>query len=347
MTGRTAASVTFICDFPPGFTGANHHGSGVGGTEAMVVVLAEALAANGIAVRVLTRVLDATETAGVRYEPVDPARAPRADAVVLVKRWSDAAAQAAGTRVFVATDVHVPDPRELARSLEWAHVSAALSPFMRSRLTAVVAAPGMQILTPPLTLSDYASVPEDREPLLLYCSMPDRGLYYLKDIFPAIRRQVPGATLAITSDFTLWGKAPAKDAFMRFFKGERGVTYLGHVDRAVLIAEQRRARVMAYPCTFEEGFCIAAAECMAAGAVPVTTGDFALTTTVGDAGVLVRGRPRSWFYRRAFVKAAVRLLREDAYWQERSRACRQHAATWGAAATADRLLTLARGANRE
>ena len=26
---------------------------------------------------------------------------------------------------------------------------------------------------------------------MLYCSVPDRGLYYLKDLFPAIRKRVP------------------------------------------------------------------------------------------------------------------------------------------------------------
>ena len=100
---------------------------------------------------------------------------------------------------------------------------------------------------------------------------------------------------------------------MRFFDAQPGIRYLGHVDRATLLVEQQRARVMAYPCTFEEGFCIAAAECMAAGAVPVTTNNYALRTTVGDSGSLVSGRPRSWFYRRAFVKAAVRLLTDDQY----------------------------------
>ena len=37
-----------------------------------------------------------------------------------------------------------------------------------------------------------------------------------------------------------------------------------------LVRWQRQAKVMAYPCTFPEGFCVSAAECMAAGAVPVT-----------------------------------------------------------------------------
>lgn len=345
MSGRLPGSVAFICDFPPGFTGASHHGEGVGGTEAMVVVLAEALAAKQLDVRIATRIVERCSIRDVRYEPVDPDCPPRADVVVLVKRWSAAAVRAAGRRVFIATDVHVPDPQELARSIGWAEVSAALSPFMRTRLTGAVAAPAMQILPPPLTLSDYGSTAEDRGRSLIYCSMPDRGLYYLKEVFPAIRRRVPDATLTITSDFSLWGQAPARDAFLRFFEGQPGISYRGHVNRAALVAEQRRARVMAYPCTFEEGFCIAAAECMAAGAVPVTTRDFALTTTVGDAGILVTGRPRSWFYRRRFVDAVVRLLRDDGHWRERSTACRQHAAMWDAAAVADRFLTLAAGAH--
>jgi glycosyltransferase involved in cell wall biosynthesis len=98
--------------------------------------------------------------------------------------------------------------------------------------------------------------------------------------------------------------------------------------------------VLAYPCTFPEGFCIAAAECMAAGAVPVTTNAFALTTTVGNAGVLVNGRPRSWFYRRRFVNAAVALLTNDGQWLERSRACRTHAQIYGSQAVAEQFLEL-------
>jgi glycosyltransferase involved in cell wall biosynthesis len=340
MTDAPPSSMLFICDFPPGFTGATHHGQGVGGTEALVVVLAETLAARGIDVTVAARVPGASRLHGVSYIPVSSARPREAGVTVLVKRWSEAAAGAGSRRFFLATDVHVPDPAELARNITWSNVSAALSPFMRSSLIAVVAAPMMHVLPPPLALSDYPNPSDKRGPALVYCSVPDRGLYYLKDLFPAIRRRVPEATLAITSDFTLWGEASAKEAFMRFFEGQPGVEYLGHVDRATLLAEQRRARVLAYPCTFEEGFCIAAAECMAAGAVPVTTNAFALTTTVGDAGVLINGRPRSWFYRRRFVKAAVRLLTDDVYWRERSMACRHHARSWDAPSVADQFLAL-------
>lgn len=347
MTGDTPASVLFICDFPPGFSGAKHHAEGVGGTEALVVVLAETLAAREIAVTVATRTPAESRERAVWYVPIEAARPREAGVTVLVKRWSDSAAAAGPIRVFLATDVHVPDPAELARSLSWSTVSAALSPFMRDRLTAVVAAPRMEVLPPPVALGDYPKPDERRSPVLLYCSVPDRGLYYLKDIFPAIRRRVAGATLVITSDFTLWGRTGARDAFMRFFEGQPGVEYLGHVARSRLVAEQRRARILAYPCTFEEGFCIAAAECMAAGAVPVTTNAFALTTTVGGSGVLIDGRPRSWFYRRRFVNAATRLLTDDEYWRDRSTACRSQARSWDASVVAGQFLALVAGAGKD
>ncbi|MFL6280585.1 MAG: glycosyltransferase [Vicinamibacterales bacterium] len=337
MSQDRPRSILFICDFDPGFSGTKHHTIGVGGTEAMVVVLSEALAARDIGVTVATRI-GTPEQGGVRYQPIGAVQPRRADITVLVKQWSDAAVDAGPGRVFLATDVHVPDARMIERCLGWCTKSFALSPFMRARLQAVVPVHRMGILPPPLSLDDYAALAEDRGPVMLYCSVPDRGLYYLKDLFPAIRRRVGDATLVITSDFTLWGRAPARAAFGRFFEREPGVEYLGHVDRPRLLVQQRRARVLAYPCIFEEGFCIAAAECMAAGAVPVTTDAFALTTTVGDAGVLIAGRPRSWLYRRRFVKAVTALLSDNERWRERSRACRARAQGYGAATVADAFL---------
>lgn len=337
MTQDLPSTILFICDFDPGFSGTKHHTVGVGGTEAMVVVLAEALAARGMHVTVATRINHESRDS-VRYQPIGDARPREADVTVLVKRWSDAAAGAGAVRVFVATDVHVPDPEMIGRCIGWCTRSFALSPYMRAKIGAVVPAPRMGILPPPVALDDYAGVNDEREPVLLYCSVPDRGLYYLKDLFPAIRRRVEDARLVITSDFTLWGRAPAKDAFMRFFERQPGVEYLGHVDRRTLVAEQRRARVLAYPCVFEEGFCIAAAECMAAGAVPVTTNAFALMTTVDDAGVLINGRPRSWFYRRRFISVVTALLVDNQQWRERSAACRERAQAYGAAAVADEFL---------
>lgn len=346
MTSHRPASVLFICDFGPGFTGAKHHDAGVGGTEALVVVLAETLSGLGIRVSVATHIDAERCDRGVRYQAVAAARPGEAAVTVLVKQWSHAAADAGPIRIFLATDVHVPDRDGLARCIRWSTGSLALSPFMRDSLGEAIGVGGMGVLSPPIALDDYAAASDRRDRVLLYCSVPDRGLYYLKDLFPAIRRRVPDATLVITSDFSLWGRDSAKDAFMRFFENQQGVVYLGHVSRSRLVAEQLHARVLAYPCNFPEGFCIAAAECMAAGTVPVTTNAFALTTTVGDAGVLVNGRPRSWFYRRRFVQQAAALLTDDRRWLERSRACRTHARSYGSQLVAEQFLEVVAPAGR-
>lgn len=346
MTDERPSSILFLCDFAPGFSGARHHDTGVGGTEALVVVLAETLAALGITVIVATPIEQERCDRGVRYQPVTASRPREAAVTVLVKQWSGVATDAGARRVFLATDVHVPDPESLTRCIQWSSRSLALSPFMRDSLANEVSTPGMGVLPPPIALEDYAGTAETRDRVLLYCSVPDRGLFYLKDLFPAIRRRVPDATLVITSDFSLWGRAAARDAFAGFFQKQPGIEYLGHVDRPRLVAEQRRARILAYPCIFPEGFCIAAAECMAAGAVPVTTNAFALTTTVGDAGALVDGRPRSWFYRRRFVKAAIALLDDDRYWLERSRQCRTRAQSYGSQAVAAQFLGLVASAEK-
>lgn len=303
--------VLFVCELGPPFTGRDFRAEGVGGTESCAVLLAEAWAARGATVVVANRVPAAVEDGGVRYVPLDAIGDERFDVTVLWKRWSDAAEGRGGRKVFVWTDAHVSPDARLDRCREWADVACTLSDFTRARLAEATGDGRLAVIGAPVQVADYPAVAIKTEPWLLYCSVPDRGLYYLKDLFPRIRRQVPAARLAITSDFTLWGAAPAKAAFMRFFEATDGIDYVGHVSRSELLTWQQRARVMAYPCRFEEGFCLSAAECMAAGAVPVTTARYALVETVGAGGVLIKGHPRSWLYRRRFVRACIDLLTDE------------------------------------
>jgi hypothetical protein len=311
MSSSPGPRVLFVCELGPPFTGRDFRTTGVGGTESCVVLLAEAWAARGATVVVANRVAAPAGDSGVRYVPLNAIGTQTFDVIVLWKRWSDAADRRTGRKVFFWTDAHVTAAARLERCREWADVSCTLSDFTRARLADATGEGRLSVVGAPVQVTDYPAVAAKPEPWLLYCSVPDRGLYYLKDLFPRIRRQVPGARLAITSDFTLWGAEPAKAAFLRFFEGSAGVEYVGHVSRAELVAWQQRARVMAYPCRFEEGFCLSAAECMAAGAVPVTTARYAMVQTVGDGGVLIKGHPRSWLYRRRFVRACVDLLTDD------------------------------------
>lgn len=343
-------TVSIVCGVDRAFTGADFHGPGVGGTEAAVVVFAEELARRGIG----TTVFSATEVPvghrDVTYAPLSAARDHTTDLMIAVKRWGEpATGVSAPVKLFWSTDVHVPDTSAFADAVRRGDGVLLMSDYQRRVLATTV--PELRVRPTalvglPIAVEDYAAPVADRENLLIYCSVPDRGLVYLARWLPAIFRAVPTARLVVTSDYSLWGQTPARDAYTRSLNNNPRVTYAGHVTRAQLVAWQRQAKVMAYPCQFPEGFCLSAAECMAAGAVPVTTDDFALRSTVNDGGILIRGNPATrWtrpLYRRRFVRAVVELLRDDAAWRRRSAATRARAiAEFSPAAVADRVLAFA------
>lgn len=144
---------------------------------------------------------------------------------------------------------------------------------------------------------------------LIYCSVPRRGLKNLLTFFPEIKKRVPHATLVITSDYRLWGQESGmNEEFIHAFENIPGVTFLGKIPRAELVAHQKSSEVLAYPCDYEECFCISALECIAAGAVPVTSSIGALPTTVGDAGIVLSNTPGYPEYDIKFVESVVSLL---------------------------------------
>jgi len=114
----------------------------------------------------------------------------------------------------------------------------------------------------------------------IFCSVPQRGLTIVRQIWPTIKEARPDASLVITSDYTLWGSPVAGDQEFRLdFVRAPGVEYLGNIPRARLVEEQLKAEVHLYPCSYDELFCISAAECQVAGAYPITSDMGALPTT--------------------------------------------------------------------
>jgi len=114
----------------------------------------------------------------------------------------------------------------------------------------------------------------------IYCSVPDRGLNQLANIWPSVKGKYPQATLIITSDYTLWGaKEPFNIPFKLRFAGMSGVSFVGNVNRNDLVRYQLESEIQLYPCIYDENFCIANAECQVAGAFTITTNQGALETT--------------------------------------------------------------------
>jgi hypothetical protein len=91
---------------------------------------------------------------------------------------------------------------------------------------------------------------------------------------------VPEASLVITSDYRLWGAGyRGNEKYLQYAMGMPGVTFLGAVPRPRLVEEQLKAEVLPYPCSYNELFCYAVAECEVAGALPITPRIAALETT--------------------------------------------------------------------
>ena len=131
----------------------------------------------------------------------------------------------------------------------------------------------------------------------IYSSFPNRGLLPLLQMWPAIKRAVPDATLNVYSDVNgKWVNEVAKeqmDEIRRILSGSGmdGVTVHGWVSKDELAAAWGRADFWLYPCIFKETFCLTALEAAASKTFAIAAPLAALNETVGDRGILVPGEP--------------------------------------------------------
>lgn len=145
----------------------------------------------------------------------------------------------------------------------------------------------------------------------IFTSIPDRGLMPLNAAWPLILREVPDASLVITSDWRLWSSdmddSPVRP-YRLAFSHQPNVNYLGAVNRTRLIQEQLAAQLHIYPSIYDELFCIAVAESQVAGALPVTSNYGALGST--NMGMVIHGNPTDPRWIEVFVQQVVSLLKD-------------------------------------
>ena len=156
----------------------------------------------------------------------------------------------------------------------------------------------------------------------IYASCPARGLLQVLEMWPAIRRAVPTATLDVYNGFTevyeamaRWypGLLAIKAAVIRLLD-QKGVTFLGMVGQDRLADGFARAGVWVYPTESPETSCITAMKALAMGCLPVTSGYAALAETLGgrDLGPvhqtkrITDSRWRLWMFRRRVIDAMKR-----------------------------------------
>lgn len=159
----------------------------------------------------------------------------------------------------------------------------------------------------PVRLDDYENEVEKIPHRCIYTSIPDRGVMQLHAAWPLIVKEVPDASLVITSDWRLWNSELDESVvhpYQLAYARHPNVSYVGAVKRMQLIEYQQQADVLLYPATYDELYCITVAEAQVAGALPITSTYGAIETT-NEFGIQVRGAPTDPRFIDAFYQTAV------------------------------------------
>jgi len=156
---------------------------------------------------------------------------------------------------------------------------------------------------------------------LIFTSVPDRGLPILFKVWHEIKSSIPSASLVITSDYLLWNAPnPKQHSACEYVGGVcQMCSLLASVPRDQYLNELMKAQILAYPCTYDELFCISVTEAQAAGAYPITSTYGALPYT--SKGTLVTGTPDTLDFQRAFISANnhITFTRSDVTGRAKSR----------------------------
>lgn len=295
---------------PIGVTPPDIYGRGVGGAELAMMSLMRVFAERGHEVEVYNDPRPAGEHQGVQYKTRKSFNDthPR-DAVIVFRSPNPLVThRCAATTIWWSCDQYtIGDYAVLGRSVD--HI-VCISDFHKHYHMQRYGLPKEKINVIDLGVAhwDYDVHHVEKIPgRMIYCSVPDRGLTSLLAAWPQIKAEAPQASLVITADYTLWGTTANNARHRLAWAGQEDVRFAGKVSRQELTKLQLEAEIHAYPCIYDELFCISCAETQFAGALPVTSTWGALETT-NEFGVKVPGNPSSPDFVRTFAKRCAGLV---------------------------------------
>lgn len=172
------------------------------------------------------------------------------------------------------------------------------------------------------TLYDPAA---KRSKTIVYASSPDRGLHWVLELFPKLKKRVPDVDCHVYYDYrpglaevyAQRGEAELSkrfryiDAVVPKFEG-RGVIHHKSVSRETMAKVLSRSRLLAYPCDpvrYTEGFSCTTLEAAASGCLPVICGADALGEIYGDFVPMVPAPYAS--HREEYLDLLVEFLSDD------------------------------------
>lgn len=318
--------IVFVCPGNYKFSDISYEGKGVGGAEASLILLARELAKSGHLVDVYNDPERIGKQNGVNYLPLKQFDyTDYADCVIIFRNPVPEIKEINSPfKIFWSCDQYTTGDYtkdvfpyvDKIICISPYHMEYFKNHYFFNREKLMYFNLGVNIF-------DYIYETDRVDGKLIFCSVPERGLANLKKYIPLIKKRYPKVSLHITSDYRLWGAEASNEKFKEMFAGMGNVFYYGKIPRSELLIHQKTAEIMIYPGEYDENFCISAAECMAAGTVPVVSDIGALKTTVKDGGIVINGVPKDGDYEQKFVDSVCDLLENKVKLKELSRKARE------------------------
>jgi len=161
---------------------------------------------------------------------------------------------------------------------------------------------------------------------LIWMSSYDRGLEWLLNMWPEIKKQVPDVTLRIFYGWNLFDFVHANNPERQAWKkkinemmNQDGITHVGRVGHKELEKAIKESGIWAYPTDFGEISCISAMKAQCWGAIPVVSDYAALKETV-QYGIKIpldepyKARTKEW--QAKYVENLVQLLNNPSKQEE-------------------------------
>lgn len=296
------------------------YGRGVGGAELSMMTWAQTMAARGHQIRVYNNPDMAGDHDDVSYLPQDEFEpAYRRDVHIVYRSPTpDVRNVKAGVKIHWSTDQFTIG-NYATDIVPFVDKIVCISPYhmmdYQSRYN-----PSEDKITHidlGVRLQDYSLEIEKVLNRFIFCSVPERGLTVIRQIWPHIKEALPDATLVITSDHRLWGShSPNNHTYRMDLLGVDGVVFLGAISRRNhdlpidLVRAQTQAQIHLFPCIYEELFAISVAECQAVGAYPITPDIGALQTT-NEWGTILPGDAMDPAWQRKYIDLVISIASDQ------------------------------------
>lgn len=232
------------------------------------------------------------------------------DYLIVFRSPNERVNEAKGKRIWLSCDQQtVGNFKEFSRRVE---KIVTISPRHANYFKEIYGIENTITIDLPVRVNDYRRDVKKQSKKCIYTSIPDRGAMQLHTAWPLIYREVPEASLVLTSDWRLWDKNIEESCVQPYrlhYAGHPNTAYVGAVKRDELIRHQLEADLLLFPNIYDELFCITVAEAQVSGAIPITSRVGAVDTT-NEFGVLIDGHPTEPKFIEDFARTAVEHLKD-------------------------------------